>query len=362
MGTYGTDLAQPARRVQGQHPLQGHRLDPLAGAKLIVFVKGYAAVTRKVEGKNQTLDDVVYQMKKEIKPTADWQPFSLDFELRPMVTFTTFSTTSSTCACCSGRIGRPVPAVTTTWAASRRSDRSRNRKSATRKPSRQRRQQSPRLGPTGEPSPTSADTQPAAADDAQLFLDAANAFNDGDAAQCRRTARSALSAAFGPGRVSRTPGPLPGQGIALDPEPAARGPVLLDHPVEPWQYDWGGWSWPKPSATGDVPATPPARPGRRHRRIRPRPPGRRKIPATDVPTADATASVKVGGKVRVHSNHDAEQPPAQDQGAAGWNYTVIRRNNLFTEAPILPLSTQNGQKTLLERDNKSAWSGRWVSL
>ncbi len=57
---------------------------------MIVFVKGYADLTRRVNGREQTAEEAVYQMRKEIAPSADWQPFNLDFDIQPTLEFSQF--------------------------------------------------------------------------------------------------------------------------------------------------------------------------------------------------------------------------------------------------------------------------------
>jgi hypothetical protein len=236
MGTYGTDLlSQPIEfKANTRYKVTGWTRSQ--GPKLIVFVKGYATVTRKVDGKDQTFDEPVYQMKKEIKPTANWQPFNLDFELRPTVTFSNFQHhvkylrvllwaywPAGTCWYDDVRFEEvgPIP-----------ESEIRNAEAVTHVGTK------PRLGvATAEAPPASADTQPAAADDQDVFLDAANAFNDGN-----------------PRQAAELLGPLckrhPEQGEyrvllaralakqSLWTQAAAEAQALLDHPAEPWQRDW----------------------------------------------------------------------------------------------------------------------------
>jgi tetratricopeptide (TPR) repeat protein len=55
-----------------------------------VFIKGYATVTRRVDGQLRTYDDIIYQMRKDIEPGEGWQPFNLDFEITPANVFSDF--------------------------------------------------------------------------------------------------------------------------------------------------------------------------------------------------------------------------------------------------------------------------------
>lgn len=90
MATYGVDLVsepipiKPNTRYRCTGQTRGD------GPAMIVFVKGYATVTRRVDGEMKTFDDVVYQMRKEMPSSTDWRPFNLDFEIRPATTFSDF--------------------------------------------------------------------------------------------------------------------------------------------------------------------------------------------------------------------------------------------------------------------------------
>ena len=90
MGTYGADLLSPkiAFRPNTRYRCTGYTKS--TGPKMIVFVKGYSTVTRRSHGQMETVEDVVYQMRKEIAPSADWQPFHLDFDIRPVKEFSDF--------------------------------------------------------------------------------------------------------------------------------------------------------------------------------------------------------------------------------------------------------------------------------
>ena len=62
------------------------------GPNIIVFVKGYGLVTHNVGDRKPAYEEV-YRMKKELTPkraTTDWEPFNLDFEVRPIRVFSDF--------------------------------------------------------------------------------------------------------------------------------------------------------------------------------------------------------------------------------------------------------------------------------
>ncbi len=87
MGGYGVDL------LSGRIPCKANTYYRCTGytrsdgPNMKVFVKGYARVTRRVEGKLETFDDQVYQTRKDIAPTEEWTPFSLDFHIVPSDVF-----------------------------------------------------------------------------------------------------------------------------------------------------------------------------------------------------------------------------------------------------------------------------------
>jgi hypothetical protein len=87
MGGYGVDLLSPPIVFKPNTRYRCTGLTRSAGPSLMIFVKGYATVTRRVDGQVRTFDDQVYQMRKEVKPTAEWTSFNLDFELRPTDVF-----------------------------------------------------------------------------------------------------------------------------------------------------------------------------------------------------------------------------------------------------------------------------------
>ncbi len=90
MGTYGTDLLGSKIPVKANMRYRCTGYTKSAGPRMIVFIKGYATVTHRVKGKEQTGEDAVYQMRKEIKPSADWEPFNLDFQIKPTSEFSPF--------------------------------------------------------------------------------------------------------------------------------------------------------------------------------------------------------------------------------------------------------------------------------
>ncbi|MCK4341855.1 MAG: tetratricopeptide repeat protein [Phycisphaerae bacterium] len=57
------------------------------GPRMKVFIRGYATVTRRVQGELKTFDDAVYTMRKDIDPSAQWQRFNLDFDITPAKVF-----------------------------------------------------------------------------------------------------------------------------------------------------------------------------------------------------------------------------------------------------------------------------------
>ena len=90
MGTYGIDLTGNRIPIKPNVRYRCTGVTRSTGPNLIVFVKGYATVTRRVKGKVKTFDDTVYQMRKEIPPSPDWRPFNLDFDIKPALMFSDF--------------------------------------------------------------------------------------------------------------------------------------------------------------------------------------------------------------------------------------------------------------------------------
>jgi hypothetical protein len=83
MGGYGVDLLSGEIPVEPGRRYRCTGYTRSTGPNMKVFVRGFATVTRRVHGETQTFDDAVYTMRKDIGRTAEWQPFQLDFEIRP---------------------------------------------------------------------------------------------------------------------------------------------------------------------------------------------------------------------------------------------------------------------------------------
>jgi hypothetical protein len=90
MASYGVDLTSEKIPVEANTRYRCAGFTKSDGPNMKVFVKGYATVTRKVEGQLETFDDIVYQMRKDIEPSEDWQPFNLEFEITPAEVFSDF--------------------------------------------------------------------------------------------------------------------------------------------------------------------------------------------------------------------------------------------------------------------------------
>lgn len=90
MASYGVELTSAPIPVAANTRYRCTGVTRSDGPSLKVFVKGYATVTRRAGGELRTFDDIVYQMRKDIAPTADWQQFRLDFEIRPAAVFSDF--------------------------------------------------------------------------------------------------------------------------------------------------------------------------------------------------------------------------------------------------------------------------------
>ncbi|MFH1748689.1 MAG: hypothetical protein ABIG44_16770 [Planctomycetota bacterium] len=90
MASYGVDLiGQPIPvKPNTRYCCTGYTRS--TGPRMKVFVRGYATVTRRVDGELQTSQDPVYTMRKDIEPSADWRAFNLDFELLPADVFSDF--------------------------------------------------------------------------------------------------------------------------------------------------------------------------------------------------------------------------------------------------------------------------------
>ncbi len=90
MGTYGTDLFSAPIKIKPNVRYRVSGWARSAGPKQILFVKGFASVTRRVDGVEKTEDEIVYQMKKEIETSKDWRAFSMEFDVRPAKVFSDF--------------------------------------------------------------------------------------------------------------------------------------------------------------------------------------------------------------------------------------------------------------------------------
>ncbi len=90
MGGYGTDLFSAPIAIKPNVRYRVSGVAKSAGPKQILFVKGFASVTRRIDGVEKTADEIVYQMKKEIDPTKDWKSFSMEFDIRPAKVFSDF--------------------------------------------------------------------------------------------------------------------------------------------------------------------------------------------------------------------------------------------------------------------------------
>jgi len=93
MASYGVDLTSAKIPVKPNTRYRCTGYTKSAGPQMKVFIKGFATVTRRVQGELKTFDDIVYQMRKDIDPSEDWQPFNLDFEIAPARVFSDFQHT-----------------------------------------------------------------------------------------------------------------------------------------------------------------------------------------------------------------------------------------------------------------------------
>ena len=90
MASYGIDLTGAKIPIEPNTRYRCTGLTKSAGPNIKVFIKGYATVTRRVAGEMKTFDDIVYQMRKDIEPSDDWEPFNLDFAITPAAVFSDF--------------------------------------------------------------------------------------------------------------------------------------------------------------------------------------------------------------------------------------------------------------------------------
>jgi hypothetical protein len=83
MASYGVDLLSGEIPVTPGLRYRCTGYTRSTGPNMKVFVRGFATVTRRVHGEVKVFDDAVYTMRKDIAASAAWQPFQLDFEIRP---------------------------------------------------------------------------------------------------------------------------------------------------------------------------------------------------------------------------------------------------------------------------------------
>ena len=83
MASYGVDLLSGEIPVEPGKCYRCSGYTCSTGPRMKVFVRGFATVTRRSAGEVKTYDDAVYTMRKDVEPSAQWQPFQLDFEIRP---------------------------------------------------------------------------------------------------------------------------------------------------------------------------------------------------------------------------------------------------------------------------------------
>lgn len=239
MGTYGTDLTGGKIDFKPNTRYRCTGWTRSEGPSLIVFVKGYATVTRRDKGRQVTQEDPVYQMRKEIAPNKEWTRFNLDFDVKPVSEYSDFQHKveylritlwaywpAGTCWYDDIRFEEvgPIPAGqrlhddAVTHAGTKA-----------------------RLGPGSQPATGAGD---AALDVEQTWLDAANAFRGGQDAQALALAEKLMArdgaradyvvlAARAAARLKRWDEAERYAGRLL--ERPAEGAALS---VEPWQREW----------------------------------------------------------------------------------------------------------------------------
>jgi hypothetical protein len=231
MGSYGVELmsAQIDFKPNTRYRVTGRTRS--AGPNLIVFVKGYAAVTRTVDGRPQTSDTQVYQMRKEVPPSPDWRGFDLDFAVRPIETFSQFQHEVKYLRV---ELWAYWPKGTC-WYDDIRMEEVGPLPDAARLPKQA-------VTHAGTKPRLSSDSQPAtveAFDEEQTFLDAANAFNDGqDDAALKLTER--LLARHEDKADYRVLAARVFSRLKRYNEAEGHARWLLAHAPEAWQRDWGG--------------------------------------------------------------------------------------------------------------------------
>lgn len=90
MASYGVDLTSEKIPVEANTRYRCSGYTKSDGPHMKVFVKGYATATRRVKGELKTFDEIVYQVRKDIEPSEEWQSFNLDFEILPAKVFSDF--------------------------------------------------------------------------------------------------------------------------------------------------------------------------------------------------------------------------------------------------------------------------------
>ena len=83
MASYGVDLLSGQIPVKPEMRYRCTGYTRSTGPRMKVFVRGYATITHRVHGEVKVFDDAVYTMRKDIAASEDWQPFNLDFAIRP---------------------------------------------------------------------------------------------------------------------------------------------------------------------------------------------------------------------------------------------------------------------------------------
>ena len=90
MSTYGVDLVSDKLPLKANTRYDCSGWTKSQGPNVMVFIKGYQWITHKVNGKDVTTEEQVYQMRKEVKPSKDWKAFHVDFYLAPTKEFSDF--------------------------------------------------------------------------------------------------------------------------------------------------------------------------------------------------------------------------------------------------------------------------------
>jgi len=242
MASYGVDLLSHTIPVKPNTRYRCTGVTRSNGPQMKVFVRGYATVTRSVDGELRTSDDAVYTMRKDIDPTDDWTPFNLEFDISPARVFSDHRHTIQyvrvklwaywpvgTCWFDDIRLEEvgPLPA-----------DAVRDSDAVTHAVVK------PRLGPRA-----SAASKPSTLDEEQVWIDAANAFRQGHWAEAAKLGECLASHAPANGSYRLL---LARSYAKLERWPEAERQaswILGDHgtvspetqpvrKIEPWQRDW----------------------------------------------------------------------------------------------------------------------------